>query len=257
MPTDTASCHAAPPASGPRSPHRHPWVLMYHSVGDTSDDPYGITVAPRRLDYQLRWLTRRGLTGVGVGPLLRARAAGRARGLVGLTFDDGYADFVDHALPLLKRHGCTATLFVLPGRLGGENAWDALGPGKPLLTEAGISAAAAAGMEIGSHGQYHQDLTAVTDDVLREEISGSRSLLRELTGTAPQGFCYPYGFLDRRSVDAVRNAGYSYGCAIDPGPFRSTHALPRAHISQADRGLRLHTKRLLHGLRQLTGGERG
>ncbi|WUL62494.1 polysaccharide deacetylase family protein [Streptomyces sp. NBC_00344] len=227
---------------------------MYHSVGDPSDDPYGITVAPERLDRQLRWLNHRGLTGVGVGPLLRARAAGRAHGLVGLTFDDGYADFTELALPLLKRHECTATLFVLPGRLGGENAWDPLGPRKPLLTEAGIRAAAAAGMEIGSHGQYHQDLTATSDDVLREETRGSRALLREMTGIAPQGFCYPYGTVDRRTVDAVRNAGYTYGCAIDPGPLGSTHALPRAHVSQADRALRLGTKRLLHGCRQLTRG---
>lgn len=59
--------------------------------------------------------------------LLAARARGEGRGLVGLTFDDGYTDFVDTALPLLRAHGCGATLFVLPGRLGGENAWDPLG----------------------------------------------------------------------------------------------------------------------------------
>ncbi|MEV6795124.1 polysaccharide deacetylase family protein [Streptomyces sp. NPDC051320] len=255
MSTDTASRHASVPAPGPRGPRTRPWILMYHSVGDASDDPYGITVAPQRLDHQLRWLTRRGLTGVGVGALLRARAAGRARGLVGLTFDDGYADFTEHALPLLKRHGCTATLFVLPGRLGGDNSWDPLGPRKPLLAEAGIRAAAATGVEVGSHGKYHQDLTVTTDDVLHEETSGSRMLLREITGTAPQGFCYPYGTLDRRTIDAVRDAGYAYGCAIDPGPLDGVLALPRAHISHADRGLRLHTKRLLHDFRQLTRGE--
>lgn len=33
-----------------------PWVAMYHSVGDCSDDPYRITVTPERLDRQLAWL---------------------------------------------------------------------------------------------------------------------------------------------------------------------------------------------------------
>lgn len=170
MSADTASRDAATPPAPPRT---QPWILMYHSVADPTDDPYGITVSPERLDEQLRLLGRRGLTGVGVGALLRARAEGRARGLVGLTFDDGYRDFTDHALPLLRRHGCTATVFVLPGRPGGENAWDALGPRKPLLSEDGVRAAAAAGMEIGSHGLCHQDITAVTDDELREETRGA------------------------------------------------------------------------------------
>ncbi|WP_405778496.1 polysaccharide deacetylase family protein [Streptomyces sp. NBC_00859] len=251
MSADTVSRDTAPPA--PRS-RTHPWILMYHSVADPTDDPYGITVAPERLEQQLRWLERRGLTGVGVGALLRARAEGRGRGLVGLTFDDGYRDFTDRALPLLKRHGCTATLFVLPGRPGGENAWDALGPRKPLLTEDGIRAAADAGMEIGSHGLYHQDLTGTDDDELREETRGSRELLRRITGAAPEGFCYPYGTIDRRAVDAVRDAGYGYGCAIGPGRLAGVHALPRTHISHADRGLRLGTKRALHRLRQLAPG---
>ncbi len=54
---------------------------------------------------------------MGVAELMRAHAEGR-RGLVGLTFDDGYADFLHEALPVLRGHGCTATVFVLPGRPG-------------------------------------------------------------------------------------------------------------------------------------------
>ncbi|WP_229858658.1 polysaccharide deacetylase family protein, partial [Streptomyces anandii] len=122
-----------------------PWVAMYHSVGDCSDDPYRITVTPERLGLQLEWLRRRGLRGVSVSDLLAARARGEGRDLVGLTFDDGYADFVSTALPLLHRRRFGATLFVLPGRLGGENDWDPLGPRKPLLTADGVRRAAAEG----------------------------------------------------------------------------------------------------------------
>lgn len=232
-----------------RSRRRAPWVLMYHSVGDSSDDPYQVTVTPERLGQQLRWLNRRGLTGVGMAELLRARAAGRGNRLVGLTFDDGYTDFAEHAVPLLREYGHSATVFVLPGRPGGGNDWDQLGPRKPLLTEDAIRAAAAAGMEIGSHGLVHQDLTAAADDVLRAEVRDSRDLLRKITGTAPEGFCYPYGSVDARVVNAVREAGYAYACAIDPGPLTGTHALPRAYIGERDTAARLHLKRLRHGLR--------
>ncbi|MDJ0460250.1 polysaccharide deacetylase family protein [Streptomyces sp. H27-C3] len=217
---------------------------MYHSVADPTDDPYGITVAPDRLDEQLRWLRDRRLTGVDIGTLLRAHAAGRSKGLVGLTFDDGYTDFLHEALPTLRRHECTATVFVLPGRLDGSNAWDPLGPRRPLLTEDGIRAVADAGMQVGSHGLVHQDLTEVSDDVLRQETRRSRELLHDITGTAPEGFCYPYGTVDRRAVDAVRDAGYGYGCAIAPGPLAGPYTLSRTHISNADRGARLWAKRL-------------
>ncbi|MEU1037158.1 polysaccharide deacetylase family protein [Streptomyces sp. NPDC005907] len=228
-----------------------PWVAMYHSVGDCSDDPYRITVSPDRLDRQLGLLRRRGLRGVSMGALIAARARGEGRGLVGLTFDDGYADFVEHALPLLRRHDCGATLFVLPGRLDGDNAWDPLGPRKPLLGKQGIRVAAASeGIEIGSHGLTHVDLTRADDTLLHAEVADSRALLSDLIGANVDGFCYPYGTVDRRAVDAVRAAGYRYACAIDPGPLTGPFALPRVHVGQNDTAVRLLLKLKLHRLRR-------
>lgn len=232
-----------------RTTRRAPWALMYHSVGDTRDDPYLITVGPDRLAAQLRWLNRHGLTGVSMRELLAARAAGRDHRLVGLTFDDGYADFLRFAVPALRQYGHTATVFVLPGRLGGGNDWDPEGPRKPLLDAEGIREAVGAGMEIGSHGLLHLDLTTVDDATLAAEVTESRALLAEVTGAAPIGFCYPYGVVDPRAVSAVRQAGYTYGCAITPGPLTSVLALPRTHIGNRETAPRLHAKRLLHGMR--------
>ena len=234
-----------------RRPGTIPWVAMYHSVGDCSDDPYRVTVSPDRLDEQLGWLRRRGLRGVGITELLAARARGAGQDLVGLTFDDGYADFITAALPVLRRRECGATLFVLPGRLGGENAWDPLGPRKPLLDKQGIRLAAATeGIEVGSHGLTHVDLTKADDTSLHAEIAQSRALLSELIGTHVDGFCYPYGTVDQRVMDAVRDAGYTYACAIDPGPLTGPHALPRVHIGERDTAVRLLLKHRLHRLRR-------
>ncbi|MER7998103.1 polysaccharide deacetylase family protein [Streptomyces sp. NPDC095613] len=225
-------------------------AVMYHSVANRTEDPYQVTVSPGRLERQLGWLSRRGLTGVTMDRLLRARAQGRGAGLVGLTFDDGYADFLERAVPLLRRFGFTATVFVLPGRLGGTNEWDSLGPRKPLLTEDGIRAVVAAGMEIGSHGLRHTDLTKADDALLTSETARSRALLRELTGAEVAGFCYPYGTVDARVVEAVRAAGYSYGCAINPGPLTGVFALPRIHVGEKDTALRLRMKWALHRWRR-------
>lgn len=229
------------------------WVAMYHSIADSPDDPYRLTVSPVRFARQLRWLGERGLRGVSVRELLAAAAEGRARGLVGLTFDDGYADFVESAVPLLRRHGFTATVYVLPGRLGGDNAWDRLGPRRPLLDEDGIRRAAAAGMEIGSHGLRHVDLVELADgdgEALVAETRHSRELIEDITGDPVDGFCYPYGKVDARVVRAVRKAGYRHACAIDPGPLSGAFALPRVHVGEADTAWRLTAKRVLHPLRR-------
>ncbi|MEU6772682.1 polysaccharide deacetylase family protein [Streptomyces sp. NPDC046759] len=230
---------------------------MYHSVSDDPEDPYDITVSPARLDRQLAWLRRRGLRGVSMRELLAARARGQERGLVGLTFDDGYADFVTAALPVLSRRECGATVFVLPGRLDGENDWDPLGPRKRLLDADGIRRAAAAGIEIASHGLTHLDLTQAGPQELRAEVERSRSALAALLDADVEGFCYPYGRVDARVRAAVRDAGYAYACAIAPAPdLAGDLALPRLHIAQADSPVRLELKRRLARLRGRALGAR-
>ncbi|MGH4001202.1 MAG: polysaccharide deacetylase family protein, partial [Pseudonocardiaceae bacterium] len=126
-----------------------PAVLMYHSVTPYDQDPYLVTVHPARFQQQLRWLDRRGLRGASMRELLAAQPGVTDQGLVGLTFDDGYADFSEHVLPALRRFGFTATVFVLADLLGGWNCWDEAGPRKALMTPEQIRHAAASGMEIG------------------------------------------------------------------------------------------------------------
>src|SRR3954465_10842670 len=141
-----------------------PLVLMYHSVQPYETDPYQVIVDPGRFARQMRRLRRRGLRGVSMRELLDARRAGRGAGLVGLTFDDGYANFVTEVMPVLERHGFTATVYVVAGALGGHNVWDEPGPRMELMTRAGVKHAAASGMEVGSHSLAHVKLPEVSGD---------------------------------------------------------------------------------------------
>jgi len=225
-----------------------PLVLMYHSVAPYQQDPYLVTVSPPRFEQQMRWLRGRGLRGTSMRELLDAQRRGTERGLVGLTFDDGYADLVSYVLPTLRRHGFTATVFVIAGRLGGQNAWDAEGPRKPLMTARQVRQAATEGVEIGSHGLQHVSLPGVNDTALAEELSDSRRILRDVSGQHVRGFCYPYGNVDGRVATGVRTAGYQYACAIWRSELTGTHALPRTYVGEADSPIRLRAKRLRHRL---------
>jgi peptidoglycan/xylan/chitin deacetylase (PgdA/CDA1 family) len=235
------------PSRDPRPPSV-PAIVMYHSVSPYEQDPYLITVSPQRFDQQMHWLRRRGLRGVSVSELLAARERGRARRLVGLTFDDGYADFLEYALPVLAAHRFTATVFVLAGRLGGENSWDAEGPRKPLMTARQVRRAADAGMEIGSHGLRHISLPTADRATLTAETENSRAVLQAASGQQVTGFCYPYGHLDGRVVGAVAAAGYSHGCAIWRSAYTGQFALPRIYVGDYDSSWRLWAKAARHWL---------
>ncbi|MFE0151717.1 polysaccharide deacetylase family protein [Nonomuraea sp. NPDC059007] len=220
-------------------------VLMYHSVDDFDEDPYLITVRPARFAAQMAWLRGRGLRGVSMRELLHAQREGTARRLVGLTFDDGYADFATHALPVLLRQGFTATVFAVTGRLGGDNAWDPLGPRKPLMTAEQLRQVAGEGMEVASHTQTHLSLAGAPTGDLYHEVKTSRTDLEAILGHEVLGLAYPYGHADREAVEAVRAAGYAYACGIKPGEADRL-CLPRTHVSDDDRRLRLTVKRALH-----------
>jgi peptidoglycan/xylan/chitin deacetylase (PgdA/CDA1 family) len=229
---------------------RAPWTLMYHSVDAYREDPYQVTVTPERFARQMEWLCANGLRGVALGELLRAHANGTSAGLVGLTFDDGYADLPREVLPVLERHGFTATAFVVVGRLGGHNVWDE-GPRKQLLTPAQVRHLADCGVEIGSHGRLHRPLPGLPPEELALETRQSREQLEDIVERRVSGFCYPYGAVDAPAAASVRDSGYSYAAAIAHSPLTGRWALPRSYVGERDNGVRLRAKQVRHRMRGL------
>lgn len=220
-----------------------PLILMYHSVQDVPCDPHGLSVTSARFCEQMAWLAKCGLRGVSVETLVAAMRRGRARGLVGITFDDGYVSVLENAVPQLLRYGFTATMFVVSGRLGGINEWDAE-PVWPLMSAHQVLELAAAGMEIGSHGTTHTHLVGLEADQLSSEVGESRSKLSELLGRPIRGFAYPYGNMDASVRLAVRDAGYSYACAVETSMADlGIMALPRITLGQRDSSKRMTIRR--------------
>ncbi|THJ68773.1 polysaccharide deacetylase family protein [Arthrobacter echini] len=226
-----------------------PPVFMYHSINPSErPDPYRLRVHPDRLDRHMRFLRRLGLRGVSMAELLHAQERGRARRLVGLTFDDGYTDFTEYALPVLERHGMTSTLYVVTGRLGRTNEWDE-GPRLGLLNAEQVRSVAAAGHEVGSHTMSHPHLAGAPPEVLRTEIAGSRDVLQDILQSEVPGFCYPYGDFDDAAADAVRAAGYDYGCVIGDYTPGDRAVLPRCYVSPRDTPAHLMARMVRHEAR--------
>lgn len=223
-----------------------PMILMYHAVANVAADPNLLCVPPERFAEQMAWMDRCRLRGVSVSTLIEAMRAGRSRGLVGITFDDGYASVLDAALPVLHRHGFGATVFVISDRLGGRNDWDE-GTDWPLLSAAGVRELASAGIEIGSHSASHVRLSGLAPGQLVRQVGQSRADLAALLGCEVPGFAYPYGAMDATARQAVHDAGYSYACAVQ-APLHALGflALPRIYAGPRDTATRMTVKRHLY-----------
>ncbi len=214
---------------------RRPTILMYHAVCPPPDNPNRIFTSPELFEAQMRYLKRRRLHGVSMREFREAERTGSAKGLVGLTFDDGYEDFLQYAVPVLEKFGFSATVFIVAGLLGGTNRWEFICDPRPqlkLLGAEGIREVAARGMEVGSHSMTHRKLLGLERELLDEEVSGSRQVLSEVLGEAVDGFSYPYGFLDSASVQAVRRARYAYACAVVVRVERTAYDLPRVTVTE-------------------------
>ena len=230
-----------------------PPVFMYHSVSpSTAPDPHFLRVRPDRLDDQLRTLRRLGLRGVSMRELIQAHDRGAAQRLVGLTFDDGYTDFLEHAVPVLAAHRMTATVYVVAGRLDGENDWDEE-PRLPLMDADQVRACAAAGHEVGSHGLTHVHLAESDAVELKTEVTQSRAVLEDVLQQPVDGFCYPFGSFNSAAADAVRDAGYDYGTVTRDYTVPGRFTLPRFFVGQHDTPARLVVKLARHHARRLPG----
>lgn len=101
-------------------------ILGYHRIADTSRDPYALCVSPQHFAEHLAILQRY-TSPIRLKHLVENLHGGDLpRHAVALTFDDGYADILAQAKPLLEQYRIPATVFISTGYLGREFWWDEL-----------------------------------------------------------------------------------------------------------------------------------
>ena len=209
---------------GERRPYTPVPVLMYHSIGGTGR----LAVRPQVFAEQMAYLKANGFTPLPFGS--RARPAVRP---VVITFDDGYADFHEHALPVLDRLGFTATVFVTAGWLHDAGPYAAGRPPGRMLTWRQAEEVAAAGMEIGGHGHSHAQLDQLGIADLREELRLSRDLLQDHLSRPVRALAYPYGYSSARVRREAQALGYDGACAVGNVMLTARHdpfAVPRLTV---------------------------
>ena len=187
-------------------------VLLYHSV---STDPSGwiapFTVTPARLEAHLGAVAEAGLAPVTVS-YLRDGLAGLVElppNPVVVTIDDGFADTLTAAAPLLGAAGIPATVYVTSGFVGGRSPG-----GDRMMSWPQVRALVEQGHEVGAHSQTHPQLDTLSEADAWSEVLGSRKRLEDALSLAVRSFAYPHGYSSPRVRQMVSVAGFDSACAV-------------------------------------------
>lgn len=247
--------------------------LCYHSIA-----MYGaryLALPPSTFQEQLALLRSRGYCSGGVAELRRLAAGVRpSRPTVFLTFDDGYVDNAETAMPLMREYGFRPMIFVLPHHLerGAALDWPEVAADQRAhpdemrsLTWPAVERLVEEGAEIGSHTLTHSHLVSLGEEQLTAELVESKEALEDRLGDCPT-IAYPFGERSPAVERAAAAAGYEFAFTLPQGRHASGEArplaIPRINVDSRDTsrrfalklsgfGRRLLFSRAMEGVRQV------
>ena len=168
-------------------------ILMYHSLDESRSV---LSVTPGIFERQMASLAEHGLGAITLRDALAIRQhSGRwPQDSVVITFDDGFANVHQHALPVLRRYSFAATVFAVSDHVGGTDNWQApSGERGPLMNWNELSQLMGHGLEIGAHSVSHADLSQLAPQDAAHEMAQSARTLGQRLGQPITSFAYPFG----------------------------------------------------------------
>ena len=190
-------------------------ILCYHRFGGGGGK---MTVSAANFAAQLDWLARNDYHVIGLAQLvgfLEGRQAVPRRSVV-ITIDDGYESVHRVALPLLRKHGFAATLFVYTDFIGSPDA----------LSWAQLQDLVASGLvDVQAHSKTHRNLiereAGEPDERYRQwldiEVRAPRELLERRLPVQVRHYAFPYGDANQTLLDLLARQRYQLGLTVNPG----------------------------------------
>lgn len=189
-------------------------ILAYHSISSQRTDLYAIH--PHQFERHMQILKTNEMVVVSLPELVdRMQRRLSLRKLVVITFDDGYEDFMEYALPVLQEYDLPATVFVPVAMLGKKSSWSRLAPNAQIMSASQVEQLLEQGYSIGSHSLTHSQLPQLSESSLAEEMLRSRDWLQSNLGLTWIAFAYPFGAFGTRESQMAQMAGYR--CAVGFG----------------------------------------
>lgn len=237
-----------------RRPEPGVTVLIYHRVGgiggsvDLEPSRFAEQMAELSASQRLRTLDDALDTLSGAAAPSSEDAPHTAAPVV-VTFDDGTADFVENALPILVEHR-VPTLLYLATRFA-EEGLDFPGGG-PAVSWAGLADAVSTGLvEVGAHTHTHALLDRLPPDRIADELDRSNGLIEDNLQRPARHFAYPKAVPGSVAAEAAVRSRYRSaalaGTRANPIGRTDPHRLARSPIQVSD-GMRWFRRKVDGGL---------
>ena len=197
-------------------------VLFYHRVAD--DHPNDWTMSRKGFKQQIDWMQENFDIVSLEEAQQRIMSSGNDRPTLSITFDDGYAENCEFALPLLVERQIPATYFVTTDHTFNQKPFPhdvELDCPLPANTIESLVALDRAGIEIGAHTRTHPDLGSITDErVLVDEVVAATIELEAVLERKIRYFAFPYGQvanLNDKVFEMLREIGLLGVCSAYGG----------------------------------------
>ena len=144
-----------------------------------------------------------------------------------ITFDDGYLDTLENAIPVLLELNMRAVIFVMGDRELKSARWDELNDFDtcPLMSDEQIRAVQKMGFEIGAHSLDHFPLTGLPEKQILHEVTKSKEAIENVLEQPIQTFSYPYGSVDERVEKIVSDSGFLFACGVYSGSAKFSQSM--------------------------------
>jgi peptidoglycan/xylan/chitin deacetylase (PgdA/CDA1 family) len=222
-------------------------VLAYHRVGGGTRQESDLE--PDAFAEQMSWL-RSSVGVVSIDDGLDQLTSAASGSSIVVTFDDGTADFIDHALPALVANNVPATYYIATNHI--EKQLPFPGNGTPMTWAALAEALSTGLVTIGSHTHNHAVLDKLSPDEAEQELKTSAQLIEDRLGVACHHFAYPKGVfgggLNEQHVARYYRSAALANCGVNVPGATNPLRLDRSPVQRSDQQF-FFRRKALGGLR--------
>jgi len=209
-------------------------IILFHYVRNIAPQPdhlgWNLSISPTIFQQQMEYLKKEGYHTITPHQLHQYLKYGYPlpNKPVMLTFDDGYLDFFEEVLPVLRDNNQHATNFIVTNFIGRKSYMDWFHL-QYLLTSENVF--------LGAHTQSHKKLDQLNPEKLEQEIAINKATLEEGLSTAVDYLAYPYGSYNDNVLSATKRHKFKAAFTTEPGNLHKTKELlklPRIKVGGGD-----------------------
>lgn len=215
-------------------------VVLYHSIGGVTGANYRWNLPVKHFHAQIKNLNER-FEIVDLATLFEQSKPGQKR--IAITFDDAFRNVYKNAIPILRKLGLPATIFLSPSYIGDNHADRLRGrhnmqssASKIVMTESQIqNLATDDNFILGNHTLTHPNLKTLDDEeALQKEIETGKTIIQDRYGVTVNQFSYPYGAYDDTAASIVADT-HNLAVTSRPDPVgadQDCYSIPRLDACQ-------------------------